>query len=143
MGSLVIFEELFFRAYLLQQFQAIFRNIYISTLGVSCLFAVVHSFGHEFSISEYFYFVMVSVLLCLFTALGNGIEIPIGMHLSHNFTILLSQVTPVSFLGFPVTADLEFPSEFFQLAVCSFVLGFVLFVFKQLQSFKLLINNFK
>jgi membrane protease YdiL (CAAX protease family) len=89
------FEELLFRAYLLQGLQKAFHKPLISIIISSFLFAMMHINNPEIGIfgkGIIFYFAYSAIFLALVTFYSKGIEISFGFHAMNNLfaTLILT-----------------------------------------------------
>lgn len=82
-------EEVFVRGYLLQAICSHTNKIWLGLAGTSLVFLLLHNSNPENE--QYGYWLMSSIyfttglLFAIFTVLGNGLEIAIGLHAANNF----------------------------------------------------------
>lgn len=82
-----LFEEILFRAYLLQSFNQIFQKKWLSILLTALLFGGMHLNNPEIKIfgeSIILYYVLTGLFLASVTILDKGIELAFGFHVMNN-----------------------------------------------------------
>jgi membrane protease YdiL (CAAX protease family) len=82
-----LFEEILFRAYILQGFHSAFSRPWLSVILSSVLFGVLHLSNPEtghFGIGIVFFFIYSGLFLSLLTVYSKGIEISFGFHAVNN-----------------------------------------------------------
>lgn len=142
-----LFEELFFRGYLLQGFGLAFKNGLVSAIFSSVLFAAAHlanpevlHFGWQIMVIYYF---MNAFFFASITLLDEGLELSYGIHFANNLLSCLLITQPHSVIKaysvFSSNVD-SADAEVF-LSVCMIAVTFAIFWVKyKWKNFKLILK---
>ncbi|MBK9107987.1 MAG: CPBP family intramembrane metalloprotease [Saprospiraceae bacterium] len=145
----VLFEELFFRAYLLQQFYLIFKDLRITFILSGALFAAIHYTAEGLSIFDSFlvliYYFLVSIILSIFTVLSDGITVPIAIHFTNNLAALALSPSKY-FINESLNLEsikISLLTSFVELIICACVLYWILLQTKLISNIKKLNISYK
>jgi uncharacterized protein len=137
-----LFEEILFRAYLLQGFLKVFPKKWLGILISSVLFGLMHINNPEISIfgkEIVFYFIYTGLFLSLLTFYSKGIEISFGFHTMNNLfaTLILTNNWQV-FQTDAIFKDYTPPSLSFEFWFSVFIVYPIIFIiFMKIQKWKL------
>ena len=130
-------EEIFIRGYMLQSIVSQSNKLWMGVLVTSLLFLALHSANPEnkefgYLMMSSFYFI-TGLILVVFTILGNGLEIPIGIHAGINFYTAVFVNYDSSVLQTASLFNTKLNSVWPML--CSSIIGFILlyFILKKLK----------
>ena len=108
------FEEYFFRGYLMQGFNTIFRNPFITLSITSIIFGFLHWYNPEVQKLGYgilTYYVGTGFFLGIITLMDDGIELALGFHAANNFfTALIVTSSWTAFQTESILIDISVPS---------------------------------
>ncbi|MDR2967817.1 MAG: CPBP family intramembrane metalloprotease [Methanobacteriaceae archaeon] len=134
----VIFEELFFRGYLIQGLSLKIKSPILIILISSIIFSLGHIFNGGdnliFMIQNVSITVIIGIIFCGFTLVDNGIELATGAHLANNFftfVITSSKGNLGNFNNIIQTVNIDPVLDTIFMIISLLVLSFILFLYKK------------
>ncbi len=131
-----LFEELFFRGYLLQGFGLAFKSGILSAITTSALFALAHMsnpearhFGWQIMV---FYYFLNAFFFAIITLLDEGLELSYGIHFANNLLSCLLITQPHSVIkSYSIfSTDVDSAEAEVLLSMCMIAVTFAIFWIK-------------